>query len=158
MKRHLFTRFGTIALLLWSDMGYTLPSFSGDICYSVHFTKRNLTPVDETFSGKLHVKKINSKTCSLYLLAPQQDDGPGVFTGDCILADKIYVNMVETQIHTSEPWVDSEIFQVAIERDTLNGTFHQISHDYNTSTGEVDNGYASGTFTKVDKNNCTDLP
>jgi len=158
MKRRLFTPFGAIVMLLWSSTAFCLPSFNGDICYTVHVTQRKLAPADETFTGKLHVKKLNSKNCSVYLLAPQPDDGPAVFTGNCIIADKIYINMVETQVHTSEPWVDSEIMQVTLEPATLSGSFHQVSNDYNTSTGDTDHDYATGTFSKVDKSNCLNLP
>ena len=143
-----------VVLLSCAPGGAAAAGFNGALCYRVHFTQRDLGYVDETFYQKIQVTRPTTKTCFIQSLAQPADDYPAVYTGMCIFGDQIYLNMVGTQRHLNEPWADTEIMQVTLDKTSLNGDFYQVSHDYNTATGQLDDAYSVGTFTKVDDRLC----
>ena len=150
MKNNIFKKsIGAAALLLIVHEDVWALPFSGDICYSAHITQRETGPVNETFTFKLHVTPLDATTCVAYALVSVSADNPAFVSGICrIGGGLIYLNLNETQAH-KDGWRDTEIVQVKLNSATLNGAMYQIAHDFNTKTRTFDEGYASGTLTKI---------
>jgi len=124
-------------------------TFSGDLCYKFHITQRETGPVNETYTGKFHVKPLDASTCVVHSLDAVPDDHLWFATGTCRLGSPtIYMNLTATNVHIDDG-VDTEIMQVRLASTTLNGTFRRVSNDYNPSTHTVDGSYSSGTLTKI---------
>jgi hypothetical protein len=137
-------------LLPYLDSGWSsAPVFSGDFCYKSHVTQRDTGPVNETFTLKIHVKSIDESTCVTTMLVAVPNDNPFFSSGTCIISSSIiYINFTGIQLHKVN-WVDTSILQMKLDRVSLNGTFSEISHDYNSSTHSFSEGHASGTVTKI---------
>lgn len=150
LRKHFIT--AGLALTLLPGMSQNAPAsfFStNNICFRAHITMRETGPVDETFNFKLHVKPVDTSSCVAHALVNAPPDNPAFIAGVCRIGPNyIYLNLTESQVHKGGQ-VDTEVMQLKLDAATLNGTLHQIAHDFNTKTRTFDQGYADGTVTKV---------
>ena len=68
-----------------------------------------------------------------------------------IVGNKILVTGSISQDHTraGEPWRDSGIIQMRLDKSTFNGTWWSTRLDFDTSAHTFDPGYAAGTMKRI---------
>ncbi len=76
-------------------------------------------------------------------------DGPFVISGSGFMMDTDLVfTLSESQKHTDDNWCDSGVMHVRVDKSTLNGTFYDIGHDFDTSTRQFGERFTAGTLTR----------
>jgi hypothetical protein len=81
-------------------------------------------------------------------------DNPFVLSGGgAIINNKLILTLGTSQDHSPDTWRDTGVMQVNLDttagQNYLNGTFHEVGHDYNTLGGQnpFDQRFTGGTLT-----------
>jgi hypothetical protein len=82
------------------------------------------------------------------------DDGPFILSGGgALIGNTLYLTLSTSQRHTTETWRDSSVWHVELAKATLNGTFYEVYHGFDTAsmgpTPSFDNGFSAGTVTRT---------
>lgn len=125
-------------------------SYMGKFCWNVTVTERWPGPwTPKTILASFDVMHMGGVSYALQGAVLLPDDNPFVLTGAAhIIGGHIYMNLMTTQTHASEPWRDTGVMQVKLALSNLNGTFYEVSNAFNPSSPFDDPlGYAAGTLT-----------
>jgi len=139
-----------VAFFLFHAPDAMAQSYIGNFCWNITVIERETGPVSpETFLARFDVMHMGGVSYALQGAVLLPDDNPFVVTGAAhIIGSDIYMNLTGTQAHASEPWRDTGVMQVKLALSNLNGTFYEVSNDFNPSSPLDDpRGYAAGTVT-----------
>jgi hypothetical protein len=142
-------RHGLAALpLLWAlGAAAQVPSYLGKVCLISTITARQTGPVTpQVVPMLLDVTNLGANTYSVMGATTATGDQPFVVAGTAtIIGGELYFNMTTTQSHASG-WMDTGVNQTRLNLTTLQGTFYEIGHDFNTANGQFDTSrYTAGT-------------
>lgn len=133
--------------LLWAlGAAAQVPSYLGKVCLISTVTVRQTGPVaPQVYPIMLDVTNLGANTYSV-VGSFRDIDQPFVVGGTAsIIGGDLYFNMTTTQAH-SDGWMDTAVHQARLNLSTMQGTFYEIGHDYNTANGQFDvNRYSAGT-------------
>lgn len=133
--------------LLWATAAAAqVPAYVGKVCLISTVTTRQTGPVAaQVLPILLDVTNLGANTYSV-VGSVNPGDQPFVVAGTAsIIGGELYFNMTTTQRH-SDGWMDTGINQTRLNLSTMQGSFYEIGHDYNTANGQFDNSrYTAGT-------------
>lgn len=134
--------------LLWAlGAAAQVPSYLGKVCLISTVTVRQTGPVaPQVIPMQLDVTNLGASTYSVMGAVTATGDQPFVVANTAtIIGGDLYFNMTTTQAH-SDGWMDTAVHQARLNLSTMQGTFYEIGHDYNTANGQFDvNRYSAGT-------------
>jgi hypothetical protein len=129
---------------------------NGTYCIQVHKTADENGLTDQYFNATFQISPAggaaSKNAVNAFGRVAPPDDDPFILTGSgIILGTRLYMNLISTQHHTSESWLDSGVMQVRIDldKDDWSGDFYEIRNDLNTETPQVAHGFSLGTLSKV---------
>lgn len=123
--------------------------YLGKVCLSSTVTERESGPVTEP--SIVLAYEANHLGGGTYALSGSVNtpEGPFIFTGFGHQAGSIlYMNITSTQSHTTG-WRDTAVQQAQLNLTNFTGTFYENGRDYNPGTGQWDNRYTAGKFSKT---------
>jgi len=128
-----------------------LPSFQGELCWSMHITEDTHPPaVDVTGLMRVGVTYMESANYSLQgvvtVTAPDGNllilDGSAVIVGN-----DVFMNLNFSSNYSSEPDQDVGTLQIRLDKSTLSGTVWSSVRQFDTVTREFEHYYNAGTAT-----------
>lgn len=108
------------------------------------------TKIGKSFTLTGGVSKVGDEFYLFQGYVASGTDGPFVLSGSGFLMNgsTLVFTLSTSQQHTSEPYRDSGVMHVNIDKTSLNGTFYGLDNDFNTSTRTIDPfEYTAGTLT-----------
>jgi hypothetical protein len=134
--------------LLWAAaVPAQVPAYVGKVCLTSTVTARQTGPVTpQVVPILLDVTNLGANTYSVMGAVTPGGDQPFVVAGTgTVIGGDLYLNMTTTQTH-ADGWMDTGINQTRLNLSTLQGTFYEIGHDFNTANGQFDvSRYTAGT-------------
>ena len=124
----------------------------GNVCWTVQKTQDENGGTSKTFQMKLHlVRSADGKQITATGAVNVPNDNALFLTGTgSMVGTKIYMNLTETHFH-KDTWRDTGILQAQMNATTLNGTFFEVGHDFNTDPAnrQFDQRFSAGKITKT---------
>jgi hypothetical protein len=156
MRRRIFVLALTTLLILGLSLANALAgsvNYLGKTTWSVTITDDNKPEkIGAIFTMTGGISKVGDEFYLFQGYVSQGTDGPFIMAGSGVMiGNTLFFTLSESQKHTSSTWRDSGVMHVTIDKTTLNGTFFDIGHDFNTDAGSrtFDQRYTAGTLTRT---------
>jgi hypothetical protein len=124
-----------------------VPAYVGKVCLISTITTRQSGPVTpQVVPVLLDVTNLGANTYSVVGAATATGGQPFVVGGTAtMIGGELFFNMTTTQTH-ADGWMDTGLNQTRLNVATMQGTFYEIGHDFNTANGQFDvSRYTAGT-------------
>ena len=153
---------GTVSLVIMGVVGLLLlgaPSpgaaqYLGETTWTISKTQNEHGAVSpaQTFTLKGAITRMGGAYYTLQGYVDASPDGPFIVSGGGVLiGNLLYLTLSGSQKHT-DPWRDTAVMHVEVDKGTLNGSFSSVMHDFDTATAGLnpifDSSFAAGTFTR----------
>jgi hypothetical protein len=154
MKKATVTLFilAAVCMVLLSAPSRGLAQYLGESTWtsSVTYNKHGTASGSFSMTGAITRMGGTYYTMQGYTILP--NDGPLILAGGGVLiGETLYLNLTVAQQHTDNSWRDTGVLHLQLNKTTLNGTFYDVGHDFDTdSIGPspvFDSRFETGTVT-----------
>jgi len=151
---------GTVALVISSAVWLVLlvapswaaPQYLGQSTWTISLTQNEDGPASGSATVTAAITRMGGTYYTMQGCIILPDDGPVILAGGGVLiGETLYLNLIATQSHTGSTWRDTGVWQVQLNKTTINGTFYEVGHDFLTSSSgpsrNFGNHFNMGTIT-----------
>lgn len=153
-KASIFVCTMVLLLVFLCVPGWGAPRYLGESTWTITITMDEDGQVSGSNTGtvKMAITQMGGSYYTVQGYLEMPDDGPFILSGGGVLiGDTFYFTVTGSQKHTDSDWRDTDIMQIQMNKDTLNGTFYSVGHDFDESSAgaspDFDTRFTSGTLT-----------
>ena len=139
-------------LLLLGAPSRAAAQYLGQSTWNISVTQRESGAVSESISMTGAITRTGGTYYTMQGHVSLPDDGPFILAGGGVLiGETLYLSLATAQHHTENSWRDTGVMHVQLNKTTLNGTFYEVGHDFQTSSigpsPVFDRRFTAGTVT-----------